>query len=207
MNPTFAAAALESFAFGVVTALAIGPIALFILNQAMTRGLAVAWRCALGAALADLTYAVAAFTIGTAIAPYLESAQGTVRAIGSVLLIALGCWLVWKALRLRAAPHAAQPTRRADPLLLTYLLTIANPMTILFMMGLATQLPLEAGSLAVALTLALCVFAGTALINLSLAAGGAGLRRVVERPGVIRALEIASGAGIVAFGLRGVIFS
>lgn len=204
MSP-FGAAALQSFVFGVVTGLAIGPIALFILHQAITRGFGVAWRCAAGASLADFTYAVAAFTLGATVAPYLEGAEAIVRAIGSLILMALGLWLVARALRHGAAPRAANPTRRTGPVLLTYLLTIANPMTILFMLGLATQLPLATGSIPAAVTLALCVVAGTFSVGIGLAAGGAGLRRLIERPAVIRALEMVSGAGIVAFGVLGLL--
>ena len=207
MNQSFGGAALQSFLFGVVTALAIGPIALFILHQAITRGFGVAWRCAVGASLADFTYALAAFTFGSVVAPYIEESRAVVRAVGSVVLIALGVWLISRALRLRGAPDAARPAARrgAGPMLLTYMLTIANPMTILFMLGLATQLPLARITLPSALVLAVCLFAGTCSVGLALAAGGAGLRRMIERPSVIRALEMASGVGIVLFGIRGLL--
>ena len=202
---TYAAAALQSFLFGVVTGLAVGPIALFIIQQSIARGFGVGLRCALGASLADLTYAVVAFTAGATLLPYLESARGTIRLIGSLLLLALGAWIVASALGRRGAPHAAHSTRRMHPTLLTYLLTIANPMTIVFMIGLASQLPLVTASLPAALGLAACVFAGTFLCGVVFSLGGAGLGRVIERPGVIRALEVASGLGIVGFGVRGVV--
>ena len=205
MNQSFAAAALQSFLFGVVTALAIGPIALFILHQAITRGFGVAARCAIGASLADFTYALAAFTFGSVVAPYIEDARAVVRAVGSALLIGLGIWLVSRALRKGDRPHAATPPMRTNPILLTYTLTIANPMTILFMLGLATQLPLDDISVPMAFALAICLILGTAGVGIALAAGGAGLRRVIERPGVIRALELASGSGIIAFGVRGIL--
>lgn len=202
---TYAAAALQSFVFGVVTGLAVGPIALFIIHQSITRGFGVGIRSALGASLADLTYAIVAFTVGATLLPYLEHARGTIRLIGSVLLVALGLWIVAKAARRHTAPHAAEPTRRMNPIVLTYLLTVANPMTIVFMLGLASQLPLITTSIPAAVGLALCVFAGTFLCGVVFSIGGASLGRVIERPGVIRGLEIASGLGIIGFGVRGVL--
>lgn len=201
----YAAAAIQSFLFGVVTGLAVGPIALFIIHQSITRGFAVGIRCALGASLADLTYATVAFTAGAALLPYLDGARGTIRVLGSVLLVALGAWIVAKAARTLDAPHAAQPTRRMEPTLLTYLLTVANPLTIVFMLGLASQLPLVTTSVPAALGLALCVFAGTFLCGVVFSIGGATLGRVIRRPGVIRMLEVASGVGIGAFGVRGLL--
>ena len=94
-----------------------------------------------------------------------------------------------------------------NPVVLTYLLTIANPMTIVFMLGLASQLPLITTSIAAAVGLALCVFAGTFLCGVVFSLGGAGLGRVIERPGVIRGLEVASGVGIIGFGVRGVLIA
>ena len=61
-----------SFFFGLSLALAIGPIAILIINQSVNCGTFTGILSGLGAALADFTYALVTFTFGA----YLERQIG-----------------------------------------------------------------------------------------------------------------------------------
>ncbi len=77
-----------------------------------------------------------------------------------------------------------------------------NPLTIVAFAGFAGQLPL-AGSTLRAVVLALAVFLGSIVVQLFLALTGAQFGRRLTNPSVLRALNAASGIGIIAFGLVG----
>ena len=205
--------ALKAFAFGVTMAIAIGPIALLIVQTAMSRGLRAGAFAGLGAGLADLTYGLVAFFAGHALTPTLEAHAGAIRAAASGVLVAFGLWMVYGALRrpngavAAGDPDDGAPSRApaaGSPLFTTYALTIVNPMTVIAFLGFAPQLPL-AGSAWRAAAYAFCLFAGSVCVQLLLALGGAGLGRLVKDRRWIRALNAASGLGIAAFGIAGLV--
>jgi len=196
------ASIIKSLLFGFTIALAVGPIALLIVNYGVTRGFASASRSALGAGLADLTYAIVAFVAGNLLVARLEAHRPSFEVIAALVLIAFGAYMLFGALRAaRAVDAAASPTAGKE-LATTYALTLLNPLTIIAFAGFAGQLPL-AGSAARALLLALAVFLGSITVQLALAAAGAQLRRSLRNPTVLRSLNAVSGLGIVAFGLAG----
>jgi threonine/homoserine/homoserine lactone efflux protein len=196
---------LRAFAFGFTIALAVGPIALLILNQAAAAGLGVGLRCALGAALADLTYALVAFLAGEAVAPALEAHRGPVRLLASAVLALFGLRMAWGGLRGLSAPaaaaRAALPPRRA--LAGTYLLTLVNPLTVVAFAGFAGQLTLS-GSPWRALPHALALGLGSALVQVALALCGALLGSGPLRdPRRLAGLLLLSGVGVLAFAVAG----
>ena len=81
---------LRAFLFGITVAIAIGPIAILILNIGINHGFWLATRCAVGAASADFTYSVIALGIGTVLVAALNEYAIVFRAIASSVLIALG---------------------------------------------------------------------------------------------------------------------
>src|SRR5262245_29784361 len=91
--------ALHAFVFGFSLAIAIGPIALLIVNNGVNHGLRVALRSALGAASADFVYALLAFSVGSEVISTLNAYEAGIRTFSGLLLIAIGAWLAWKALR------------------------------------------------------------------------------------------------------------
>ncbi len=193
------AAFLKSLLFGAVLAGSIGPIALLILGTAARRGLAAGAFAAAGAALADLTYALAAFSIGALVLPLLAAHQTAVRTASASLLIVLGLLMLLR----RPAQEAAAPARPAARMLLpVFLLTLVNPMTIVVFAGFVPQLPL-AGSLPAAAWLAFALGVGSQSVGLAVAATGAALGAAVPGAGWRRAINAASGAGILAFGIAG----
>lgn len=82
--------ALKAFLFGLTLAVAVGPIALLILGYGTRHGLRAGGPAALGAALADLTYALMAFFLGNRLAPHLEAHTAGLRLTASLVLLGLG---------------------------------------------------------------------------------------------------------------------
>lgn len=194
-------AIFRSVLFGVLVAGSIGPIAILIFTTAASRGLSHGLFAALGAALADLAYALLAFWLGAWALPLLE-AQARWIHIGSALVL-IGFAIAM--FRSAAGPGAASPPmpRAATGTLLpTFFLTFVNPMTLAIFAGFVPQLPV-AGAPAVAAWLALCLFLGSLGVQVALAVSGWLLKSAL--PGRVwqRSISLLGAAGILAFGLAG----
>lgn len=197
--------ALKCVLLGITLAAAIGPIALLIVSLGARVGFRTAARAACGAALADLSYALLAFFAGAALLARLQRYQAPIRVGGAVALLALAVWMLQDALRTSPdRPLRQAPDDRSRPFLTTFLLTLVNPMTIVVFVAFAAQLPL-AGSAARAALLALCVAAGSLGVALGFAWAGALLSRLFMRGSRARLLQVASAAGIMAFGIHGLL--
>lgn len=198
------AVALKAFVFGATLAAAIGPIALLIIRISAVDGLGRGIRASLGAAVADLTFAIAAFAGGYALTSALESQRALLGAIGSAVLVIFGLWMAWQALRSRDAARTSTRHVLSAPFLQTFALTIVNPLGVILFMGLAVQFP-GASSFAVVALLCLCVFAGSLVVQLSLALGGSLLARLTRDARWLTALNLVSGLGVAAFGIAGLL--
>ena len=193
---------LRGFLFGLTVAAAIGPIALLIINTSLRFGLYTGIRSALGAATADLIYAIGAALLGAVALSAIAEAQHEIKLGASVLLIAMGVWLVITSLRAaRKPPREIDQTSRAY--LVTLGLTLVNPLTVLTFAAFIAQSPAESAPDVAGTVVG--VFLGSLVIQLLLAFGGAGARRLFAAPQALLTLNIASGAGIVAFGLAGLL--
>ena len=192
----------KAFLFGVIVAGAIGPIALLIFGTGARQGFAAGALAGLGAALADLLYALSALSAGALVLPYLAEHERAIQVGCGLLLVALGAWMLFRLLKAPDAPAAAVPAGSAFwP---TFLLTVVNPLTFVVFAGVVPQLPV-AGSLARAAGLALAVAAGSAAVNVAIGGSGAALGRVLPGEGGRRAVTAAAAAGIAAFGIYGLV--
>lgn len=198
------AVALKAFVFGATLAAAIGPIALLIIRISAVDGLGRGLRASLGAAIADLTFAVAAFAGGYALTSALESQRAVLGAIGSTVLVVFGLWMALQALRSRGAARSPAKHVLSAPFLQTFALTIVNPLGVILFMGLAVQFP-AASSFAVISLLCLCVFAGSLVVQVGLALGGSLLARLTNDARWLAALNLVSGLGVAAFGIAGLV--
>ena len=190
----------KAFAFGAVVAASIGPIALLIFGTAARRGFAAGSLAGLGAALADLIYAFAAFSIGALLLPLLAAHESAIRAGGALLLAGLGVLMLLRLVRDRNVDPAPGPVGGA--MLPTFALTIVNPMTLVVFAAIVPQLPV-AGSFGNAAGLAAALFAGSLIVQVAIA--GAGAASGIALPGrrCQRAISAAAAAGILAFGVYG----
>jgi threonine/homoserine/homoserine lactone efflux protein len=200
---------IRALIFGVTLAITIGPIALLIIRYAAAEGLGAGLTSACGAALADFTYAVVALSVGTVIAPVLNTYSAQAHRIAAITLIAFGSWLMWTAIR--PTPPSSEVTklltrvqRRQTPLLTTYALTMSNPLTVIAFLAFIGQLPSDA-SITIRATAAMGLFLGSLCIQVVLACGGAALGRLATGRRSIQFLNVVSGAGIVFFGVAGLL--
>jgi threonine/homoserine/homoserine lactone efflux protein len=190
----------KAFVFGVVVAGAIGPIALLIFGTGARQGFPAGAFAGLGAALADLLYALAAFLAGALVLPYVAAHNRAIEIGCAILLIGLGAWMLSGLLRPGAAPVAPRPAAQA--FLPTFLLTVVNPMTFVMFAGVVPQLPV-AGSVGNAVALAFALAGGSAFVNVAIGGFGAVLGRALPGERERRAVSVAAALGIVAFGIAG----
>ncbi|HXU32594.1 MAG TPA: LysE family transporter [Thermoanaerobaculia bacterium] len=197
---------LRALIFGATLAVAVGPIAVLIVQCGLTRGFGSAARCGLGAGLADFTYALIAFTVGPAISGLLVAHRREVEVVASLVLVGFGFWMIWSALRARKAVGEGEmkPVANRREIATTFVLTIVNPLTVLAFVSFSAQLGLDP-SWRQAIGLSLALFLGSLTIQLGLALAGSRLRRYVTDPRWVAGLNVASGVGIVLFGAAGLI--
>ena len=198
---------LKAFVFGVTLAVAVGPIAILIINRGLTLGLKSGLSSGLGAALADFTYGLIAFTIGSVIVGYLNLNARLFELLTSFILLVFGLWMLRGSLK---ATKEAQPEQDSGKkrngfgyLLSTYLLTVVNPLTIVAFVGFSGQLVSPVSGAGHILILALAIFAGSVLIQFALALFGATLGRFLKNQRVVRLLNMGSSICIILFGLAG----
>ena len=134
---------LRALLFGATIAAAIGPIALLIIHNGMRHGLAAALASAAGVAAADFVHAVLAFTAGSQLARLLEHDRPTLALAAAAALIGVGLWLAQDALRTQGATAERTHSRRIG-FRGTFLLTLANPLTIALFTAFSGQLALAA---------------------------------------------------------------
>ena len=200
---------LKAFVFGVTLAVAIGPIAILIINRGLTYGFRSGLMSGMGAALADFTYALVAFAAGSVLVGYLHVNHAYFSWVASGALLLFGLWMMAGALRRPPVGVSISPGQspRNDIgyLTSTYLLTIVNPLTILAFVGFSGQLITPVFQLWQAVILSLAIFLGSLLIQTVLASMGATMGRYVKSPAVIRVLNLASSLCIIGFGIGGLL--
>lgn len=191
----------KAFVFGVIVSGTVGPIALLIFGTGARKGFAAGTVAALGAALADFLYALAAFLLGALVLPFVAEHRAAIDAGCALLLVGFGGWMLLAQLRAGPPAEALEPAARL--FLPTFLLTFLNPITLVIFAGFVPQLPV-AGSAAMAGLLAQSLGAGSALVGLGFAGAGAALGRALPGERARRAVSAAAAAGILGFGIYGV---
>jgi threonine/homoserine/homoserine lactone efflux protein len=204
----FLPALAKGLVIGFSIAAPVGPIGLLTIQRTLERGTLAGLVTGLGAAAADTVYgAIAGFGLA-AISQLLAAWDRGIRLVGGALML----WLAWSIARQKLADQAAT-TREGGGLLgafaSTFLLTLANPATILSFLGIFAGLGVGAGGddTTTALALVLGVFLGSAAWWLILAGGVGAVRRQIGH-GARRAINLASAAilaGLAAWALAGLI--
>jgi threonine/homoserine/homoserine lactone efflux protein len=137
---------ITGFLTGLPALLAVGPIALLLIEQGLDRGLRTGFPAALGVAAGDTAFAVLAAVAGTALSAVLSAYAPWLRAIAVAVLVIVAVRLLVEARRPRQAvgPEAAGPAPAAGTLATVrghrlaggFLgLTVVNPLTIVVYAG------------------------------------------------------------------------
>lgn len=191
----------ETYFFGLMLGIAIGPIALLILNTALQAGWRAGLACAAGATSADLLFALPAFTLAGELVPLLNAHQPLLQGLAALVLLLFALHMLWQ-LRRPPATAAATPRGVGHHYRNTLLLTLVNPLTVLAFASYATQLTVTAPTVAPA-WLALVAALGTGTVALALVVGAHAVRRFITNPFWLRLLNGCSAVGILLFAVRG----
>jgi threonine/homoserine/homoserine lactone efflux protein len=185
---------------GFAIAAPVGPIGVLCIRRTLAEGRAMGFVSGLGAASADTIYGLVAVFGLTAASGALAGASWWGRLLGGIFL----CYLGVRTLRSAPAerPAAAGARGLLGAYISTFALTITNPATILSFAAVFAGMGAASGAAdyGEALLLVLGVSCGSALWWLLLS-GGVSLLRARVTEAVLRWVNWAAGAIIIAFGL------
>lgn len=172
---------------GYGIAMPVGAMSVLIVTLASRASPGRAMAAAMGVATADGIYAFTAVAGGTALSRVIAPAARYLEIAGAVVLTVIAVRGLWSA----ACCYGREVTvSRADlrprSARRTYLalvgLTLLNPVTIVYFAALVVGHQADATSFASGLLFVLAAFAASASWQLTLASGGALLRRVLTSP-------------------------
>lgn len=126
---------LKGFKFGMLLQLAVGPICLFVFQTAMHGGFVSGMSSVIGVTLIDGLYILAAiFGIGALLETFPEL-QKYLRYFGGIVLIVFGLNNILSLIGIPIIPSLSHSGNIENVFLQTMLLTLSNPLTILFWAG------------------------------------------------------------------------
>ena len=192
----------KAFAFGFLLAAAVGPMWVLCFRRTLAQGVLAGVVSGMGVALADALYAaLAAFGVD-AISQPLIAQRVWIAAGGSLLLAWLGVkTLLAKPISLEHGHGDVHASGFGRQFASTFVLTLANPPTILAFAAVFASVGLAVGSdHVVAALLVAGVALGSALWWAILAVGAAWLRVHIGAR-FLRAVNVVSGLLLLAFAL------
>jgi threonine/homoserine/homoserine lactone efflux protein len=194
-------ALLTGIIIGFSVAAPVGPIALLIMRRSLNEGRLAGFISGLGAATADLICGLAAALSLSAITTLIDSHRSSLQLVGGIFMI----WLGIHAFRAKDPVSATQRPLHERNLFLayvfTFLLTMANPLTLLGMVGVVAAAGVGGPAYSHADTIVLggAIFIGSASwwLILSHLAGWLGHKLGHH---VLHVINMVAGALIVGFG-------
>jgi len=185
---------LEGIAAGIIVALPVGPVGALCMRRTLFEGVAYGLISGLGATLADSLYGTVAGFGNTMIRDSLLLERNWLGAAAGLFLLAAGGKVILKPGTYRLDSLAGE--RLAYAFGSAFLLTLANPFTILVFAAIFSQIGVDAASgYAGIVFLVTGVFLGSTLIWAGLCFAMKALRRYG-----LDWLSHASGAVLVVFG-------
>lgn len=182
---------------GVSVAAPVGPIGILCIHRSLKHGFRAGFISGLGAATADLCYGLLAALGLTFISDFLIQYQHLLQMFGLLFLLFLGFKILrskdQKDLSIAAGSH-----KLLKNYLSTFVLTISNPLTILFFIAAFSGLNLVRQSEAI-LSFVLGVFTGSGLWWLFLSSASTHFQKWMT-PSVFRRINNISGIALLLFG-------
>ncbi|WP_372885197.1 LysE family transporter [Shimia sp.] len=196
---------LKGLVMGLAVAAPVGPIGVLCIRRSLADGRAAGLATGMGAATADAAYGLLA-ALGFAATGVLVAYAGPMAIGGGALLVWLGLSSVRAFLHFDGEVAAISPARAHGTLfkswVTTFLLTMANPLTILTFVGMIAGLGAVAGSAPMApFWLVAGVFFGSALWWLFLVQLALSIRSRMT-PALTRWFDLISGAVLVIWGAQ-----
>ena len=199
---------IKGLLIGLSIAAPLGPIGVLCINRTLAEGPRLGFICGLGAAAADALYALAGTVALSAIAQWVIEDRILLRVIGGIFLVYLGARTFMRpttALPSAGRIAALLPPGARAAFMSTFLLTLANPVTLLGFAAMFAGLGVapmglisSADSAAAALVVG--VFLGSALWWLALSSLIGRLRPYIG-PHTLTVINRISGTVLTAFGL------
>lgn len=192
MSPLFKGAVI-----GFSIAAPVGPIGVLCIRRSIADGRLAGFVSGLGAATADAVYGLVAALGLTAVSQILLDFRLVLQTGGGIFMLYLGV-AAMRTRRPAAGTTAGNSGNLAAVYGSTFLLTLANPMTILSFAGIFVGLGVGSFS---GFPLVLGVFLGSAgwWLLLSTVAGWVGDQ--LQQEDVLRSVDLAAGGIIASFGL------
>jgi threonine/homoserine/homoserine lactone efflux protein len=185
---------LKSLVLGLSIAAPVGPIGILCIRRSLVEGRIAGLICGLGAASADAVYgAIGAFALN-GISAWLVRGRVWMTLAGSGFLLYLG------VKTFRAVPKATAPGSATGAYVSTFLLTLANPLTILSFAAAFAGMGAGAVGYDGVVTMLVGVFVGSAIWWLLLTSSAGALRGRLSPPFFV-AINRVSGALLTGFGL------
>lgn len=192
---------LEGAILGLSIAAPIGPVNVAMIQRGLIQGFAGAFLLGVGSTVADLLYILLAYAGADPLSRFAW-ARVLLFAAGAVVMGYLG----WGALRAAFAPPAGDPEGKAErrsAFVSGFLITIVNPMTIAFWLGIlsASLAARERGSMAMEVLYIAALALGCVVWCLALSLALHFGRRVARGNG-LRVVSFAAGLMLLWFGAQ-----
>jgi threonine/homoserine/homoserine lactone efflux protein len=189
---------LKALIIGLSIAAPVGPIALLCIQRTLAHGRTIGFASGLGAALADACYG-AIGALGVSAVTAWATALRVPLAVGGAAFLA---WMGWQLLRTQVAQQvkpAAETATAFKAMFSVFLLTLANPMTILSFVAVFASIASghDIGSDA-AMIMVLGVFSGSALWWLGLSTAISAVRHRLSAR-IMQAINRLAGLVLIAF--------
>lgn len=190
---------IKSVLLGLAIAAPLGPIGVLCVNRTLERGFWAGMAGGLGTALADASYAALAGAGFAVFAAFLAMIDTPLKLFGGLFMIVLGARGLWAVPAKRAAAVGARDL--FGTVAATYVLTIANPATILSFAAIFAGLGLVTAHDGLGIAQVIFgVFAGSLLWWAFLSGLVAALHHRLPA-GFARGSAIVSGLVLIGFGL------
>jgi arginine exporter protein ArgO len=189
---------LEGLLAGYGIAMPVGAIGVLLIDLALRRGFKPAAAAGVGAASADLVYALIAVLLGSAVAGAIAPYQHTFSIVSAVVLLVIAANLLRGALKRRGVePQQHVETKGLVAIYFRFLgLTILNPATITYFVALIVGLDRGDADTTSKVLFVVAVFLASASWQVFLSGVGAVLHK--RLPNSARVLVGVVGATVVA---------